>query len=158
MTIISVKRKGRVLTKSGFGCLRSEYALNMTKGCEFGCVYCYARGYPEAPPPGEVHLYTNLPEKLAAELDSPRRRNVIRRVLFNTASDSFQTHPDILDLTYDAMATLLKRHVGISFLTKGRIPERFVSLFSKNPGLVVARIGLVSTSETYRTSPPILSK
>lgn len=149
-TIVRLKRKSAVLTKSTFGCLKNEYALNVTKGCEFNCVYCYARGYPEAPPIGEVCLYENLPEKLAAELDNPRRRKKISRVLFNTASDSFQSHPDILDVTYGAMAALLKRQVGISFLTKGWIPDRFVALFEKKTDLVSARIGLVSTDETYR--------
>ncbi|MBW1962702.1 MAG: hypothetical protein JRJ04_14760, partial [Deltaproteobacteria bacterium] len=78
-----------------------------------------------------------------------------------TASDSFQTHPDILDVTYEAMAALLERRVGFSFLTKGWIPERFMKLFSRYPHLIIARIGLVSLSERYRnlfepgTAPPV---
>jgi hypothetical protein len=59
-------------------------------------------------------------------LDSPRRRSVIDRVVFNTASDSFQTHPAILDITYDTMTVLLERGIGFSFLTKGWIPDRFI--------------------------------
>ena len=86
MHLIEAERKGRVLTKGNFGCLRDVYTLNITRGCEFNCVYCYARGYPEAPSPREVFLYRNLPQKLAAELDNPRRRAVIDRIAFNTAS------------------------------------------------------------------------
>lgn len=150
MELIHIERKSRVLTKAQFGCLRDAYTINVTKGCEFTCVYCYARGYPEAPYSGQVHLYGNLPEKLAKELDNPRRRSVIDWVVFNTASDSFQTHPEILNITYRAMKVLLERGIGFSFLTKGWIPNRFIELFSHYPGLVTPRIGLVSTSPRYR--------
>jgi DNA repair photolyase len=144
MKLIEVDRKSRILTKAQFGCLRNAYALNITRGCEFTCVYCYARGYPDAPFSGEVQLYRNLAEKLAAELDSPRRRSVIDRIVFNTASDSFQTHPAILDITYDTMSVLLERRIGFSFLTKGWIPDRFIALFTRFPELIVAKIGMVS--------------
>jgi DNA repair photolyase len=150
MKLIEVDRKSRILTKAQFGCLRNAYTLNITRGCEFTCVYCYARGYPEAPFSGEVQLYRNLAEKLADELDSPRRRSVIDRIVFNTASDSFQTHPAILDITYDTMIVLLERGIGFSFLTKGWIPDRFIELFAKFPEFIVARIGMVSLADRYR--------
>ena len=149
MKFVEIRRKSRVLAKSDFGCLRGAHTLNVTRGCEFMCTYCYARGYPEAPV-GEVHIYSNLAEKLAEELDNPRRRTVIHRVLFNTASDSFQTHPDILDVTFRTMKVLLERGIGFSFLTKGWIPNRFITLFSDYPKLIMGRIGLVSLSEQYR--------
>ena len=71
-------------------------------------------------------------------------------VAFNTASDCFQPHPDILEITYHSMEILLQRGVSISFLTKGRIPASFMRLFAENPGLVRARMGMVSPFEDYR--------
>jgi len=150
MEFIEIDRKSRVLTKAQFGCLRYAYTFNVTRGCEFQCVYCYARGYPGAPFSGEVYLYRNLSEKLSEELDNPRRRTVVDWVVFNTASDSFQTHPMVLDITYRTMRVLLERGIGFSFLTKGWIPNRFIKLFSRYAGLVKARIGLVSLSPRYR--------
>ncbi len=138
------------MCRAEFGCLRGAHTINVTRGCAFDCVYCYARSYPQAPAAGEVYLYCNLPEKLAAELDSPRRRTPVRRVIFNTASDSFQTHPDILDVSYRAMSVLMERGIGLSFLTKGSIPRRFIDLFAERPHLVSARIGLVSTRPPFR--------
>ena len=150
MKVVETQRKGRILNRPQFACLRSACSLNVTRGCGFLCVYCYARGYPEAPPPGEVHLYKNLPEKLARELDNPRRRSRISWVAFNTASDCFQPHPDVLDVTYEAMKTILDRGIGISFLTKGCVPDRFIDLFSSSPHLVLPRIGLVSVDPAYQ--------
>ena len=150
MKLIETQRKSRVLTKAQFGCLKDAYTLNVTRGCEFLCVYCYAWGYPEAPDAGEVFLYRNLPEKLAAELDNPRRRTEIDRVIFNTASDSFQRHPAILDTTFETMKVLLERGIGFSFLTKGWIPDRFVRLFSRYADRVHATIGLCAMSSHYQ--------
>ena len=54
MRLIETERKSRVLTRAQFGCLKDAYTLNVTRGCEFTCVYCYARGYSEAPAAGEA--------------------------------------------------------------------------------------------------------
>lgn len=149
MVVIPTERKGKVLHKTRFGCLSETYSINITKGCSFRCVYCYARAYPEAPGSGKVYLYVNLPQKVAQELDNPRRRNPVEWVIFNTASDSFQAHPMILEVCYKTMEAMLERGIGISFLTKGWIPEKFLRLFSCYPGLVTASIGLVSLSSRY---------
>lgn len=150
MKIIEIERKGRILTRAQFGCLRDVYTLNITKGCEFSCAYCYARGYPEAPCTGEVHVYRNLPNKLAEELDNPRRRKAVSWIAFNTSSDSFQSHPTVLETTYQTMTVLLDRGIGFSFLTKGWIPDRFIELFSQYKDFVIPRIGLVSHRPRYR--------
>jgi DNA repair photolyase len=150
MKIIEIERKSRVLHKAQFGCLRDTFTLNVTRGCEFMCVYCYARGYPNAPVPGEVFLYRNLPEKLGAELESPRTRSRVHWVAFNTASDCFQTHPAVQDVALEAMRMLLERSIGFSYLTKGRVPDRFIRLFSRYPQLVHSTICLVSTRSRYQ--------
>jgi DNA repair photolyase len=97
-----------------------------------------------------VILYADLPRKLAAELDNPRRRTPVHWIAFNTASDSFQTDPEILSISYRSMEVILERGVGVSFLTKGWIPDRFVDLFSRFPDLVSARLGLVSIDPSYQ--------
>jgi DNA repair photolyase len=150
MKIVEIERKTPVLHKAQFGCLRHTYTLNVSRGCEFMCVYCYARGYPNAPPPGEIFLYKNLPEKLSAELGSPRIRAKVHWVSFNTATDCFQTHPAVQDLTFAAMKMLLEKSVGFSFLTKGRIPERFINLFSGYPDRIHPTVCLVSVTSGYQ--------
>jgi DNA repair photolyase len=152
MTIFHVvprERRGRILKKANFGCLKEIYTINVTNGCALACTYCYARGYSQAPPRGEVELYNNLPFLLLQELTNPHRRGKLELVVFNTASDCFQPHPDILEVTYLSMKTLLDSGVTISFLTKGEIPPRFFRLFRQWPKKVIAQIGLVSLSEGY---------
>lgn len=155
LRVIPREKKSRALNPGTFGCLRGAFTINVTQGCGLSCTYCYARGYATAPPRGDVYLYINLPQSLRKELGSNRRRWLPGMVIFNTATDCFQPHPDILEVTYQTMTILLERGIGISFLTKGFIPQRFIELFTGYRESVHAQIGLVSLSEGYwRTYEP----
>ncbi len=145
--VIPKLRKGRVLTPAQFGCLQGIPTLNITNGCVFGCTYCYARGYSQAPPKGEIDLYVNQPDLLKEEL--LRKKVIPQWVILNTSSDCFQQHPDILNLTYEVIRVLADRGIGISFLTKGLIPNRFFDLLRMSPEKILTQIGLVSLSEEY---------
>lgn len=151
MRPIGEERKTRVLKPPAFGCLSKIPSINITKGCAFSCVYCYARGFTNAPPDGEVYYYRNLLDILERELEARSRRGRLPEwVTFSTASDPFQPFEETLKLAYEVMEGLLRRGVGISFLTKGYIPDEFVGLFSSYRDRVKARIGLVSIEASYR--------
>jgi len=125
--ILPVWRKGRVLTPAQFGCLGGIPTLNITHGCIFRCTYCYARGYSQSLKAGGVYLYVNLPNLIKEELS--RKRVIPQWVILNTSSDCFQPHPDILHITDEVIRILLDHGIGISFLTKGIIPQQSVYLF-----------------------------
>ncbi len=142
------ERKTQVLRKGTFGCLRGIPSINVTMGCLIRCVYCYARGYPGAPGPGRVILFSNIADKLKKELS--RKREKVPLVLFNTASDSFQPHPDIINTSLKLIEMLLSRGIRISFLTKGVIPKRFFEMAGDFSDLILARIGINSISPDYQ--------
>lgn len=145
--ILPALRKGRVLTSAQFGCLKNIPTLNITQGCLFQCTYCYARGYSQAPERGQINLYSNLPGLLKTELS--RKRTIPPWIILNTASDCFQTHPDILQVTYEVIQILFDHGIGISFLTKGIIPRRLIDLFGRKPEKTLAQIGMVCLSKGY---------
>lgn len=147
--VLRKEKRPPALKRCSFGCLQGLHALNVTNGCGHRCVYCYARGYRHAPPEGQIELYVNLPDLLAEELDKPRRRVRPSLVVFNTASDCFQPHPEVQKVTYRTMEVLLKRGIRFSFLTKGTIPRETLELLSERPELVRAQVGLVSLSRWY---------
>ncbi len=142
------ERKTPVLKNGTFGCLTGIPSVNVTVGCLLGCIYCYARGYPGAPGAGKVVLFSNLAQKLKKELDRKRKKPAI--VLFNTASDSFQPHPDITMTSVKLMELLFDRGIRVSLLTKGVIPRRFLEIAAHCPDLVLVRIGLVSLDPSYQ--------
>ncbi|MBT3880864.1 MAG: radical SAM protein [Candidatus Scalindua sp.] len=142
MRVLLKERKSSVLSPSTLKCLNGTPTLNPTAGCAHLCSYCYARGYSNYPGDGTIVLYTNLVEKLENELG--RKRKVPEFVYFSPSCDAFQPIKEVLDTTYSLMAILLKKGIGVSFLTKGRIPDRFIALFKLHSNSVNAHIGITT--------------
>ncbi|MBI2875952.1 MAG: radical SAM protein [Candidatus Tectomicrobia bacterium] len=155
-SLIRENRHSPVLQPASIGCLRDVPAINVGRGCSFGCVYCYARSYRHAPAGGGVSVYANLAERLCRELDNPRRRKPWPRyVSVNTATDSFQPFEELLEISYRALKALLERGIGVSLLTKGWIPPEFIELFAAHPDHVFIKIGLNSLREDlWKLSEP----
>lgn len=143
-------RKSRVLKPAGFGCLENIPVINLTRGCGFYCVYCYANAYRSAPSKGIVYLYDNLLDLIRSEIDNPRRRKPKPLyVCFNTSSDCFQPNKEILKTACDLMRFFLERGIGVSFLTKGSIPDEFIDLFRDWKSKVYAQVNIVSMNKEY---------
>lgn len=143
----AAERRSQILHPFAIPCMNGVLALNVTRGCAHACTYCYCRAYPEAPPPGQLPVYENLPARLEREL--ARMRRLPRAVSLCTASDPFQPFPSVLNVTYQAAEMLLERGISVAFLTKGWIPGEFVALFARYPRQVRARIGLLSLELRY---------
>jgi len=142
MEVVLKERKSSVLSPSTLKCLNNTPTLNPTAGCAHLCSYCYARGYSNYPGDETVVLYTNLAEKLENELS--RKRKIPEFVYFSPSCDAFQPVKQVLDTTYRLMTLLLKRGIGVSFLTKGRIPDKFIALFGSHSDNVNAHIGITT--------------
>jgi len=155
-----VWRRSDVLKPSKIGCLGRTYeaTINVTQGCGHLCAYCYARGYRNYPGDRKVLLYSNLVEKLRAEL--ARKRRLPALVYFSPSSDPFGPYREVQRTTYEAMRLLLQRRIAVSFLTKGYISRRFYQLFAEHRERITAQIGLISLNrkitrwlEPYAASP-----
>ncbi|ODS31509.1 MAG: hypothetical protein SCARUB_03378 [Candidatus Scalindua rubra] len=142
MKLLLKERKSSILSPSTLKCLSDTYTLNPTAGCVHLCSYCYARGYSNYPGDGTIVLYTNITKKLENELN--RKRKSPGFVYFSPSCDAFQPVKQILDTTYSLMFLLLERGIGVSFLTKGHIPDKFITLFKSHNDLVQAHIGITT--------------
>lgn len=151
--VIPVERKSAVLTPSSLACLSHIPTVNLTSGCAHGCLYCYSRGYSTYPGEGKVKFYTNTLIKLRDEL--ARKRRSPKAVYFSPSSDLFQPVSEVLDMTYDVLASLFEMRIGVAFLTKGRIPKRHMKLLGENAPQVRGQIGLTTLNvELLKTFEP----
>jgi len=140
--VIPIERKSAVLTPTSLACLAHVPTINLTAGCAHECRYCYARGYLTHPGEGKVAFYTNTLAKLRDEL--PRKRKKPATVYFSPSSDPFQPVPEVLDMAYDVFKHLFDSGIGVTFVTKGRIPERHRKLMATHAPLVQGRIGVIT--------------
>lgn len=146
--LIYKERKTPVLTKVPLPCITDYYNVNITGGCVFGCIYCYAQGYSSNPKNGTFTFYHNSFDKLQREL--PRKRSRPKIVYFSSASEPFAPFAPALDETYRVMDFLMKNNINIFISTKGRVPERFIELFSRHPELVHVQVGITTTDDEVR--------
>jgi DNA repair photolyase len=142
MKLIFKERKSSVLSPSALKCLNEVPTLNLTAGCVHLCIYCYARGYSNYPGDEAIVLYSNLAEKLESELN--RKRKIPKFVYFSPSCDAFQPVKQVMDSTYSIMELLLRKDIGVRFLTKGSIPNKFIMLFKSHSNIVQAHIGITT--------------
>src|SRR5262249_53766120 len=90
-------RNGSVLHASPMGHNGEVLSLNLAMGCAHRCGFCSARAYPTYPGDEVVYLYTNTPERLAAELASRRQRP--RAVYVSPSTDPFPPLAKVQDMT-----------------------------------------------------------
>ncbi len=148
-------RKSRALTPSSLRCLSHLPTINMTAGCVHGCAYCYIRGYSQYPGDGAVTVYRNTAEQVERELLSKIKRNkqLPLAVYFCPSSDAFMPVDEVLDQSYCTMALLLGHHgIGVQFVTKGAIPDRFFDLFAQHPDIVAGQVGLTALDESLNAA------
>jgi len=145
-----IERRGAVLTPSGLACLAGVPTVNLTSGCAHGCLYCYGRGYSQHPGEGVVLVYRDTAERVEAELARKRRRPAA--VYFCPSCDAFQPLDAVLEQTYRAMTAILDGGVGVEFVTKGAIPDRFLDLFSRHRGRVSGQVGLTTLDDGLRAA------
>ncbi|WP_312589364.1 PA0069 family radical SAM protein [Comamonas terrigena] len=132
--------------------------LNPYRGCEHGCIYCYARpthsylGYS----PGldfETRLVAkaNLPEVLRAELSRPR--HVAAPVMLGSVTDCYQPIEREVGLTRRTIEVLAAARHPFSIVTKGSGIERDLDLL-----VPLARQNLVAVYVTLTTLKPDLAR
>jgi hypothetical protein len=95
MKLSLANKKSQLLTPSSLPCLTKIPTINISAGCLHNCVYCYSKGYSNYPGDGNITIYSNLVEKLSAEL--AHKRNPPYSVYFCPSCDPFQPAKEILE-------------------------------------------------------------
>lgn len=146
--LIRVERKGDVLGRPALPCLAPYHTINLTAGCPYECRYCYAQSFRSYPGRGKVKFYANTLESLARSL--PRKKRKPTLVYFSTACEPFMPFDEILDCLYGCMELLLDAGSRLLISTKARIPDRFIDLFARYPGLPHVQMGVTTADDNIR--------
>ena len=106
-----------------------KYSLNPYRGCEHGCIYCYAPFVlREKRKWGEfVDVRINMPFVLSREL----RRKEKGTVWIGSVTDAYQPLEERYELTRRCLKQLLKHDFSISILTKSSLVLRDVDIIKR---------------------------
>ncbi len=128
-----------------------EYGLNPYRGCEHGCVYCYARpshSYLGLSPgldfETQIIAKPNLAEVLARELQA--KSYVPKLIALGTVTDGYQPVERDLKITRILLQVLHDSHHPVAIVTKGSGVERDLDLLAPMAARNLAAVYVTITS------------
>jgi len=128
-----------------------DRSINPYKGCEHGCVYCFARpthAYLDLSPgidfETRIFYKTGVVERMRQEFGRPSYRCAVLALGSNT--DPYQPAEKKLKITRSILETMLAYRHPVSIVTKGTLLERDLDLL-----LELAKLELVSVMISVTT-------
>ena len=128
-----------------------DQSINPYKGCEHGCVYCFARpthAFLDLSPgldfETKIFYKTNPVERLREKLDNPRY--ACEPIAMGTNTDPYQPAEKELRVTRQILETLLEYRHPVSIVTKGVLILRDLDILQK-----LAKQDLVSVAVSITT-------
>jgi DNA repair photolyase len=127
-----------------------EASLNPYRGCEHGCIYCYARTFHEylgfsagLDFETKIMVKSNLPELLRKELLSPRWK--AKTISISGVTDAYQPVERRLQITRRCLQVLAEFRNPVGIVTKNALVRRDADVLSQ---LAAHRAAVVCVSVT----------
>ena len=150
-TQVSFEDARSVITRNDSPDIDFNLGLNPYRGCEHGCVYCYAR---------PSHSYLNLSPGLDFETRLVAKRNLAtvlqtelahlryqpELLAIGTVTDAYQPIERELRLTRSALEVLSAAHHPLAIVTKGSGVERDLDLLAPMGALNLAAVYVTITT------------
>lgn len=150
-TEVSVERPRKVITKNASPDISFDRSINPYRGCEHGCIYCFARpshaylGWS----PGldfETKLIArpDAPELLEKELRAKSYRPAV--IAMGTNTDPYQPIEKRYRIMRRILEVLLEHRHPVSIVTKGTLIERDADILGEMGRMGLARVGISVTT------------
>ncbi|MFA7677570.1 MAG: radical SAM protein [Candidatus Omnitrophota bacterium] len=110
----------------------ADYAINPYKGCEFGCLYCYAqenKNISQASFFNSLTVKANAPEILKKELAYKKPK----RVLLGSTTECFPSQEIHYKITGQILKILNGNRIPYTILTKSHLIAEYLPLIALNP-------------------------
>lgn len=150
-TQISYERPRKIITYNRSPDLPFDRAINPYRGCEHGCVYCFAR---------PTHTWLGLsagldfetrliarphaPDVLRQELSNPRYK--VGAIAIGTNTDPYQPIEKEHEIMRNCLQILNEFNHPVAIVTKGALIERDVDILSDMAARGLARVGISVTT------------
>jgi len=128
-----------------------ETSVNPYRGCEHGCIYCYARPTHEylgfsagLDFESKIMVKTDAPQLLRTELESPRWQPQV--VVMSGVTDPYQPIERKLRITRGCLEVLAKFRNPVAIITKNRLVTRDVDLLRELASYNAAAVNISVTS------------
>jgi len=136
LTELSTTRAKSIFSTNHSPDVPFERSLNAYRGCEHGCVYCFARpthSYLDLSPgldfETKIFFKSNAAELLTKEFLNPNYD--VKTISLGNVTDCYQPVEKRLGLTRELLTIMLEYKHPVSLVTKSSLIERDLDLFEK---------------------------
>ncbi|MEO1638266.1 MAG: PA0069 family radical SAM protein [Pseudomonadota bacterium] len=150
-TEVSEERARKVITRNSSPDLSFDRSINPYRGCEHGCIYCFARPSHAflGLSPGldfETKLIArpNAAEQLRKELSNPRYGP--RIIAIGTNTDPYQPIEKSRGIMREVMQVLSDFNHPVGIVTKGTLIERDIDILAPMAAKGLLRVGISVTT------------
>lgn len=134
-TIVTHEQSRSIISRNKSPDIPFDYSINPYRGCEHGCVYCYARpthAYWDMSPgidfETRITARINAPELLRKTLSSPRYQ--VKPLCIGANTDPYQPAEKELRITRALIDILGEFHHPFSIITKSHLITRDIDLLT----------------------------
>jgi DNA repair photolyase len=140
-----------IITRNNSPDVGFETSLNPYRGCEHGCIYCYARPTHEylgfsagLDFENKIMVKMNAPELLQAELESPRWEP--QTLIMSGVTDPYQPIERKLRITRGCLEVLARFRNPVAIITKNRLVTRDIDVLRELAGCDASAVNISVTS------------
>jgi DNA repair photolyase len=161
-TSLTPDRARGVITTNDSPDIGFDYSINPYRGCEHGCIYCYAR--PSHAYMGlssgldfETKLFYKADVRKVLETELARPRYVCKPIMLGANTDPYQPAERQLQVTRTILSVLAEARHPVSIITKGVLIARDIDILTDmaKQSLVTVAVSLTTLdAETKRTLEP----
>src|SRR5689334_16413717 len=156
-TIEHIERAKSIITKNESPDLGFDRSINVYRGCEHGCAYCFARpthAYLGLSPgldfERQIYVKVNAVELLRRELADKRYKP--KPIAMGTNTDPYQPAERKHKLTRGILEVLLETKHPVTITTKSALVVRDLDILTEMAKLNLVGVGLSITSMDHRLS------
>ncbi len=150
-TTLLPDRTVRLITKNRSPDIPFDRSINAYKGCEHGCVYCFARpthAFLDLSPgldfETRIFYKTDVRNRLEAEMG--RRGYECRPLAMGTNTDPYQPAEKDLQITRQILETMLEWRHPVTIVTKGQLILRDLDLLGEMANLDLVHVSVSVTT------------
>lgn len=150
-TVLLRDRTSSLLTRNDSPDVGFEFSINPYRGCEHGCIYCFARPTHEylgfsagLDFESKIVVKENAPDLLRAELSSPKWKPQV--VIMSGVTDCYQPIERKLKITRGCLEVFAEFRNPVAIITKNHLVTRDIDLLKE-----LARHNAVSVNVSVTT-------
>lgn len=150
-TTLLLERSKSIITRNDSPDISFEQSINPYRGCEHGCIYCYARpshAYMNLSPgldfESKIFYKENASELLEKEINKPNY--VCKTIVIGANTDPYQPAESKLKITRSLLEVLNEHQHPIAIITKNSLIERDIDLLEKLAAKNLIRVAITLTT------------